>query len=95
MGQKFYRPSALRIDARVIGDESDALAAKRRELLRLQNIKARLHAPGAARALPSRERRRATRREHRHKNTKPKNLRPRARESAQMVPLCGNRTTIQ
>jgi len=52
MRQKFYRPTALRIDARMIGDESDVLAAKRRELLRFENIESGLHAAGAARPLP-------------------------------------------
>ena len=55
MSQKFYGPAALRVDARVIGDEPNMLAAKRRELLRFENIEAGLHPPGAARALSPRK----------------------------------------
>ena len=48
VGKKFDRAAALRVDAGVIGDEADVLAAERSELLRFEDIDAGLHAAGAA-----------------------------------------------
>jgi hypothetical protein len=49
MKKQFDRRAALRVEARVIGDQSNVLAAKRREFFRFENVESCLHSAGAAR----------------------------------------------
>ena len=46
VGKKIDGAAALGIQAGVIGDQADMLAAQRREFFRFENVDAHLHAPG-------------------------------------------------
>ena len=76
----------MRIEAGVVGDEADMLAAKRRELLRFENVDAGLHPRGVTRVFRCRMRRRGSQREKRYKDGEMDECKLPALESSQRVP---------
>src|SRR6266404_8830533 len=93
-GKNFSRAAALRIEPRVIGDQPDVFAAKRRELLCFENIEPGLHARCTACAFGRRLGWRRDNRGQRQNNHERKEDSKRALVSGQMVPLYSNHTMI-
>src|SRR6267142_502366 len=86
--------ASLRIEPRVIGNQPDVFAAKRRKLLCFENIEPGLHTRCTACALGCCMRWRGDNRGQRQKNHERKKGSKRALVSRQMVPLYSNHTMI-
>ena len=86
VGQNVDGAAPLRIEARVIGDQADVLAAKRREFLRFENIETGLHAYRAIRVFPCRKHWSRPNREQRDEDCQIYQTKVRPLESSQRLP---------
>src|SRR5260370_16651229 len=94
MRQNVNGAASLRIDAGVIRDEANVLAAKRRELLRFENVETGLHTRRVSCAFRRARRPRGSKREKRNKDREMDEREMRALESAQKIPPHPNHPII-